>query len=212
MAAHPLARRGVVLLEPALLPALVPDRWDDAGDVAGVRLVKAGGHTEGSRPILLAPAAELAGAARRLASEGAAALIFVGTCVSPTRMLEPGDVLVADRWRSAAGEGIANPAMANKLANRCLRRGLKVHRGVVASGGVRAASGDAAEDTETARVLAACAEADVPAGALLVCASVEARAGTEAPAAVLEAFDRLFGVVQEILGSARTPTVGSPSS
>jgi hypothetical protein len=208
---RPPAHRGVVLVEPALLPALVPDRWGDAGTIGGVRLVRAGGQAAGTRPILLAPSSELAAAARALTTDGAVALIYVGTCASPTRALEPGDVLVVQAWRMpGGGEEPAHPAMAQKLWNRCERRGLRVQRGLVATGGAGAATGDLAEDGTCGSVLQACADGGVPAGALLVCANVEPRAGTEAPQAVLQTFDQVFGVLQEILGSVRSPAQVEP--
>lgn len=210
MNASPLEHRGVVLVDPSLLPALVPaEAEQEAVPLGNLRLVRAGGQAEGTRPIFLAPASDVATAVRDFAAAGATALIFVGTCVSPTRGLEPGDVLVVEAWRGTEGLEEAHAAMANKLVNRCGRRGVKAKRGIVASGGLDAQTGDLGEDRASASVLRAAREAGVPAGALLVCLGTE-RGGTEAPAAVLATFDHLFGVLQEILGSVRTPGAQSP--
>jgi hypothetical protein len=201
-----LAHRGVVLLDAALLPALVPDGWTDVEPAGGVRLVQVGGHEAGTRPFLLAPTQDPVSAASGLASHGAAAFILVGPCSSPTRALEPGDVLVPAQVRGPAGSLEAHAAMARKLANRCEHRGLPPRLGALASAGAQAEQGDLAQDHDTLFALEAAARAGVPAGALLVCTGNDPAGGAEAPAAVLESFDRVFGVVQEILGSVRKPT------
>lgn len=199
-----LQHRGIVLVDPGLLPALVPDGWQPATEARGVRLVHVGGTEEGTRPFLLAPSEDPAGTLRKLAQLGAAAFLYVGTCASPTRALEPGEVLVVEAARTSRREVAATPPLAQKLANRCERRGVAAKRGVVASGG-RAASGDeAGEDARCADVLEAGEAMDVATAALLVCTGAAREAGTEAPAALLEGFDRAFGVLQEVLGSDRS--------
>jgi hypothetical protein len=191
---HLLAHRGIVLLEPALLPALVPDAWQDAPRLDGVRLVRAQG-------LIVAPTEDPPGAVGALAAAGAAALFYVGSCASPSRALEPGDVLVVERARSRLGEVGASAPLATKLARRCASRGLAAQVGTVASG-MPARQEDLGEDARSAEVLRAARDAGVPAGALLVCLGADAGV-SEAPAAVLEAMDGLFEVLQGVL--AREP-------
>ncbi|MCA1814782.1 MAG: hypothetical protein LC624_12710 [Halobacteriales archaeon] len=185
-----LAHRGVVLIEPALLPALVPDGWQDVPH-EGVRLVQAGGF-------LLAPTEQPGDAVRALAEEGPAALLFIGSCASPTRDLEPGDVLLVERARTRLGEVGASAPLVAKLRRRCDAAGLDAKVGSVASG-MPAAQQDLGEDQGCGAVLRAAKDAGLPACALLVCAGAETGVG-DAPVAVLESFDTLFQVVQGVLG------------
>jgi hypothetical protein len=190
-----LAHRGVAVLDPALLPALVPDNaWVDVPMGIDARLVEA----TGPRPFLLAPAAEPSEAARVLAGEDPRALLYVGTCGAPRRGLEPGDLLVVDRALAEDGEVMADSSLVAKLQREAELHGLLAKTGSVGPG-------ELGSNKHVAPFLAETTRSAVPSGALLVCEGPEPAAGTEAPAAVLEAFDRLFGLLQEALGEVRRP-------
>lgn len=192
-----LAHRGVALLEPGLLPLLARAGWREEGALRGVRLVRTAGA-------LLAPTEAPPAAVEALAAEGAGTLVLLGTCASPTRALEPGDVLIVERARLPAGFAWASAALAARLAEAGTTRGLRCRRGTVASRGLPASHGELAQDLDSAAFLAAAADAELAAGAMLVCTGPEPGA-FESPPAIHAAFERLLDVVQDTLGPEGPP-------
>jgi hypothetical protein len=177
---------------------LVPDGWREAGEVEGVRLLQAGGQ-DGDPSLLLAPNEAFAGAVRALADGGAAAFLYVGLCTSPTHLAEPGDLVIVQRARTPEGEIPGSGLLGTAIARRAETHGLRARMGSIASAGEAAQGHDIGQDTLAAQILEAAEALHLPGGAVLVCQGVEGE-GSEAPAAVLESFDRLFRSLQEVLG------------